>query len=251
MQKILIVGATSAIAEATARRFAARGAALFLAGRNAQRLEAIAADLRVRGAGGVALGVLDCNDFAAHAPLLEQAEQALGGLDVALIAHGTLPDQQQVQDSVELSQLELRTNGLSVIALCTLLAPLEARRQQGAQGDHAEAVGAQLELAQLHRVLHLLLVRQGAMGDQCDIEPAEGLLGLLEQRRVRGEVVAVQHGEFGLPCPAYSQVVGDGLQPLRVAAGQKQLVAARGEAPCRGLGDSRGGADDQDIHVTP
>jgi len=130
--KILIVGATSAIAEATARRFAARGDALFLAGRNAARLEVIAADLRVRGAGGVALGVLDCNDFAAHVPLLDQAERALGGLDVALIAHGTLPDQQQVQDSVELSQQELRTNGLSVIALCTLLAPRLERRGGGA-----------------------------------------------------------------------------------------------------------------------
>jgi len=132
MQKILIIGATSAIAEAAARRWAARGDQLFLAGRNAQRLEAIAADLRVRGAGQVTVGVLDCNDFERHAPLLDQAEQALGGLDLALIAHGTLPDQQQVQDSVALSQQELRGNGLSVIALCTLLAPRFERRRAGA-----------------------------------------------------------------------------------------------------------------------
>ncbi len=132
MQKILIIGATSAIAEATARRFAARGDSLFLAGRNAQRLQAIADDLRVRGAALVATEALDCNDFGRHGPLLDHAEQALGGLDVALIAHGTLPDQQQVQDSVELSQQELRTNGLSVIALCTLLAPRFERRKAGA-----------------------------------------------------------------------------------------------------------------------
>jgi len=130
--KILIVGATSAIAEATARRYAARGDQLFLAGRNAPRLEAIAADLRVRGAGQVALAVLDCNDFERHAPLLDQAEQVLGGLDIALIAHGTLPDQQQVQDSVALSQQELRSNGLSVVALCTLLAPRFEQRRAGA-----------------------------------------------------------------------------------------------------------------------
>ena len=132
MQKILIVGATSAIAEATARHFAARGDRLFLAGRNAQRLQAIADDLRVRGAGAVAVEALDCNDFERHAPLLDHAEQALGGLDIALIAHGTLPDQQQVQDSVPLSQRELRTNGLSVIALCTLLAPRFEQRKAGA-----------------------------------------------------------------------------------------------------------------------
>ena len=49
MRKILIIGATSAIAEATARIFAARGDALFLVARNADRLQAIATDLNVRG----------------------------------------------------------------------------------------------------------------------------------------------------------------------------------------------------------
>ncbi|PAM45270.1 short-chain dehydrogenase, partial [Acinetobacter baumannii] len=45
MQKILIIGATSAIAEAIARRYAARGASLQLVARNADRLAVIAADL--------------------------------------------------------------------------------------------------------------------------------------------------------------------------------------------------------------
>jgi len=89
MRKILIVGATSAIAEATARIFAARGDALFLVGRNAQHLQAIAADLGVRGAPRVATATLDVTDFGAQAAVLEQAERALGGLDIALIAHGT------------------------------------------------------------------------------------------------------------------------------------------------------------------
>ena len=53
MHRILIIGATSAIAEATARLWAARGEALFLVGRNTARLDAIAADLRVRGAASV------------------------------------------------------------------------------------------------------------------------------------------------------------------------------------------------------
>jgi short-subunit dehydrogenase len=38
MKKILVIGATSAIAEATARLFAARGDALFLVARNAEHL---------------------------------------------------------------------------------------------------------------------------------------------------------------------------------------------------------------------
>ena len=59
MQRILIVGATSAIAEATARLFAARGDALFLAGRDSLRLQAIAADLTVRGASRVETAEFD------------------------------------------------------------------------------------------------------------------------------------------------------------------------------------------------
>ncbi|HEX3125017.1 MAG TPA: short-chain dehydrogenase, partial [Rhodanobacteraceae bacterium] len=44
MRKILIIGATSAIAAATARLFAARGDAMFLVARNAEHLRAVVAD---------------------------------------------------------------------------------------------------------------------------------------------------------------------------------------------------------------
>lgn len=122
MQKVLIVGATSAIAEATARLWAARGDALFLVGRNAARLENIAADLRVRGAAAVGCFTMDATDSATHAAMLEAATAALGGLDVALLAHGTLPDQKACEASVELTLQEIDNNGLSVVALATLLA---------------------------------------------------------------------------------------------------------------------------------
>ena len=48
MRNILILGATSAIAEATARRFATGGARFYLVGRNAEKLAAIARDLEIR-----------------------------------------------------------------------------------------------------------------------------------------------------------------------------------------------------------
>lgn len=121
MQKILIIGATSAIAEATARLWAARGDALFLVGRKSERLEAIAADLRVRGAATVSNCVMDACDISAHAAMLEAAEAAMGGLDVALIAHGSLPDQKACEASVDKTLRQIDTNGLSVIALATRL----------------------------------------------------------------------------------------------------------------------------------
>ena len=128
MQRILIIGATSAIAEATARRYAARGAALHLVGRQAARLETIAADLATRGA-KASTAVLDVNDLAAHAAALDQAWTALGGVDAVLVAHGTLPDQAACDASVEVAMHEFATNGTSTIALCVALAQ---RLQAGA-----------------------------------------------------------------------------------------------------------------------
>ncbi|MCF3526837.1 MULTISPECIES: SDR family oxidoreductase [Stenotrophomonas] len=129
MQKILIIGATSAIAESVARLYASRGAALYLAGRSADKLDTIAADLRVRGAQRAEYGVLEVNDVAAHGALLDTAWSTLGGIDTVLIAHGTLPDQAACDASVELSLQEFATNGTSTIALSAALAQ---RLQSGA-----------------------------------------------------------------------------------------------------------------------
>jgi decaprenylphospho-beta-D-erythro-pentofuranosid-2-ulose 2-reductase len=122
MQRILIVGATSAIAEATARLFASRGDAVFLAGRSDARLQAIAEDLKVRGATLAETLVFDARAFEMFPALLQAATNRLGGLDAALIAHGTLSDQGACQQSVELLREEFEVNALSVMALCTDLA---------------------------------------------------------------------------------------------------------------------------------
>jgi short-subunit dehydrogenase len=119
MNRVLIIGATSAIAEATARLFAGRGAKLYLAARNPQKLEAIAADLKVRGAAQMETEVLDANDFPAHENLPQRAAAALGGLDVLLIAHGTLPDQAACQQSFPATLEALNINAIGVISMLT------------------------------------------------------------------------------------------------------------------------------------
>ncbi len=122
MRRVLIMGATSAIAQATARLLAARGDSLYLIGRRANALEAIAADLKVRGAQQVAFEVLDANDLALQAAMLTRATQALAGLDTVLIAHGTLSDQKACEASAERTVQELTTNAISTVVLLTLVA---------------------------------------------------------------------------------------------------------------------------------
>ncbi|MFL5449767.1 MAG: SDR family NAD(P)-dependent oxidoreductase, partial [Gemmatimonadales bacterium] len=120
--RVLIVGATSAIAGETAKEFAKNGAHLFLTGRNADRLAAMADDLRVRGAARVETAILDMADLATQSPAIEAAFATLGEIDVALVAHGTLPDQERCQQGVEETMKALQVNFTGTIALLTLLA---------------------------------------------------------------------------------------------------------------------------------
>jgi NAD(P)-dependent dehydrogenase (short-subunit alcohol dehydrogenase family) len=95
-ERVAILGATSAITEAAARIWAARGARLALMGRNAVRVEAIAADLRGRGATQAETFVAYCAQADATS-LVKRIIEILGGLDVALLAYGVLGDQAQFE----------------------------------------------------------------------------------------------------------------------------------------------------------
>ena len=122
MKKILIIGATSAIAEHCARLWAARGDALFLVARNQDRLGTIATDLKVRGAGIVRTYPMDLNEITGQRAMLDAADLALDGVDTVLIAHGTLSNQNSCEQSVDETLAEIKTNALSTVALLTLIA---------------------------------------------------------------------------------------------------------------------------------
>ncbi|MOA09696.1 putative oxidoreductase [compost metagenome] len=64
---------------------------------------------------------LDMNDFAAINPMLDMVFATLQRVDISLIAHGTLPDQSACQRELNTALREFSNNGLSVIALLTLL----------------------------------------------------------------------------------------------------------------------------------
>lgn len=131
MKKILIIGATSAIAEATARLWAGAGHRLHLIGRDNERLTSIAADLKLRGAEAVTVERLDLLDHAGHAAAIDRAITSLDGLDIALIAHGSLADQKACESDAGLTLHELDTNAISVVSLLTLLGDHCAARRHG------------------------------------------------------------------------------------------------------------------------
>lgn len=132
MRRVLIVGATSAIAHETAKIFASERARLFLIGRNREKLAAVADDLLAKGADEVETFLMDVTEFDRHEELLLKATEAFDGLDAMLIAHGSLPDQQACEQSVPETMAAFRTNCLSVIALLTLFANYFERQEYGA-----------------------------------------------------------------------------------------------------------------------
>jgi decaprenylphospho-beta-D-erythro-pentofuranosid-2-ulose 2-reductase len=128
---VLALGATSAIAEATLRLWAARGARFFLVARNPDKLNAVAADLRTRGAGSVATHVMDLDDTSAHAAMLAAAAENLGTIQIALLAHGVLGDQPQAEASYPAAEAILGTNFLAPVSMITWLANYFEGSRQG------------------------------------------------------------------------------------------------------------------------
>jgi short-subunit dehydrogenase len=126
-EHVAIFGATSTIAADVARLYAARGAKLYLVGRDAQKLRALVAELGGQVAGSAAQD-FDRTDQAEAC--VAAAIQALGQLDCALIAHGLLGDQRASELELTTAEQIARTNYLSVMALVLALAnQLEARGQ--------------------------------------------------------------------------------------------------------------------------
>src|SRR4051794_23420646 len=120
--RVLIIGASSAIAYETAKCFAHDGADLFLVGRSDEKLTTVAADLKVHGAKQAETYVLDLCELDRHQEMFEQALASLGELDMLLIAHGTLGDQHKCELSAAETLQALQTNCLSVISLLTIIA---------------------------------------------------------------------------------------------------------------------------------
>jgi len=121
-QRVLIIGAASGIAEAVSRRYARQGARLFLIARDSEKLNAIEKDMTARGAAEVRTYILDAKDTSKVIQMLDAAWPVYSGFDVALVAHGTLPDQSRAQSDIEYAISEFRTNSESVIVCLSVLA---------------------------------------------------------------------------------------------------------------------------------
>ena len=125
---VLILGATSDIARATARAYAARGCRLLLAARNPSALTVDAEDLRIRYNVQVELFAFDMLDTAAHTAFINALPELP---QTILCAVGILGEQVPAQSNSASAETIMRTNYL---APAVLLEQFAARMENRGQG---------------------------------------------------------------------------------------------------------------------
>lgn len=139
--RVGVFGATSALAQAALRRWAARRASLVLVARNAARLDAVAADARVHGAEAAVAQVADLAASSTASGIAANAWNAFDGLDVALLAWGSLTDAARAQRDGDYLADELRTNFVSVACLAEALAVRMRAQRSGTIGVIGSVAG--------------------------------------------------------------------------------------------------------------
>lgn len=130
MKRIVIIGATSTIAEHCARLWVKEPIELTLVGRNQTKLDKIAQDLRVRSEQSV-IATRICNFEDPNAINLAVSKLCGQPIDIVLIAHGSLPNQQECQSNLALSKETLEINGVSPVLFAEAFASHMERYNHG------------------------------------------------------------------------------------------------------------------------
>lgn len=212
-KRIVMIGATSAIAEHCARLWLAKQPAdLTLVGRDIQRIERVATDLKVRSPQSE-IRVVQAeflNPQAINATVRDIVKS--GRIDIVLIAHGSLPEQNECQNDLQYCSEALEINGVSPVL-------------------YAEAFAKEMEKAN-YGTIALMGSVAGDRGRKSNYVygAAKGLVtryaqGL--QHRFAGsgvKVVLVKPGPTDTPMTAHLKGKGANLAPVEVVA--KQILDA-------------------------
>lgn len=126
----IIIGATSGLAKAFARKAAAQQYRLVLAGRDMTELEILAADLRLRGAPVVTPLAYDAADPQAALDLLALAKQLDGPISLYWAA-GLMPDEAAMRMDPALCQQMIATNYTGAVLATNALLPLFETQRSG------------------------------------------------------------------------------------------------------------------------
>ena len=128
MKQVLILGATSDMAQAMARKFATEGWQLDLAARDGAVLESIAGDLRVRSKAVVQTVPFDALSFSEHRSFYDKLEKKP---DVVICVFGYMGDQRQARSDFEEVRRTIDVNYTGAVSILNIIAEDFEKRGNG------------------------------------------------------------------------------------------------------------------------
>lgn len=128
--KIIVLGATSEIAEAACVSLAADKASFLLVGRRADRLSSVADNLKVLGAADALVATADLASVDPVSALAEWAGQ-LGGVDAVLLAYGQLGEQEHLAADLAAARTLIDVNYASAAGWCLAAANMLEAQNKG------------------------------------------------------------------------------------------------------------------------
>jgi decaprenylphospho-beta-D-erythro-pentofuranosid-2-ulose 2-reductase len=118
--KAVVLGGTSGMGRAVARKLVERGDQVFLLGRDNGQLERSAADLGTRHSSGSRAGhsICDLEDPNTFASALDAADQALGGFDTVVVTAAMFATQDALENDVDLARRLVTVNYANTLVFC-------------------------------------------------------------------------------------------------------------------------------------
>ncbi|OYT14484.1 MAG: short-chain dehydrogenase [Bacteroidetes bacterium 4572_77] len=131
MKKVIIYGACSAIATATAKLYAEENVDLFFIAQNEEKVKSLVEDFSVRYEKSPKYAIHNALNTESLAEVFSDAVKELGGLDIILIAHGILPDQEKAEKDLEYLHKVSMINGNSAVYLSQIAANYFVEKSKG------------------------------------------------------------------------------------------------------------------------
>jgi decaprenylphospho-beta-D-erythro-pentofuranosid-2-ulose 2-reductase len=131
MKNILVLGATSGIAEAIATKFAQEKNNLILAARNIDALNALSSDLKIRYSVNIEAIKFEALDFQGHQSFYEESIKKMGSIDGVVLCFGYLGDQREAEKNFDITRNIIDINFTSAVSILDLYANYFEEKREG------------------------------------------------------------------------------------------------------------------------
>lgn len=215
----LVTGASSGLGAHFARLLAGEGAAVALAARRAERIDALAAELRGSGAAAIAVA-MDVTDPASVQRAIEQAERRLGRLDILVNNAGITASSRFLETSEEEWNAVLDTDLTGLMRVGQ-----ETARRMAARGEG----GAILNVASILGVRPAPQVAAYAAAKAASISLTQSMALELARHRIRVNALAPGYIETDLNSAFLRSPAGEALArrvPMRRFGAAEDLDGA-------------------------